>query len=213
MSARLVKSMEQAKASIARFNADLPNAPRLNERLTYNRAWYYDPDSDLVGPSKFIGYANMTASRYVEGWSFDGRQTEPVLLKVGFTVLEQGSPEEAHVRAKVEALCAKYGKRPNDIARYCAPVGWKVAPARATPLRQGQGSRTIHATITPGESSGFVAECDRLAVVTQGETVDETIANLKEAVALHLEGEDLAALGLANDPVILISMEVLPWAA
>jgi|GEM_PF-1544178 len=36
----------------------------------------------------------------------------------------------------------------------------------------------------------YVAECVELAVVTQGKTVDETLENLKKAVALHLEGED-----------------------
>ncbi len=51
--------------------------------------------------------------------------------------------------------------------------------------------QTIHAVVRPGEESGFVAECLELALVTQGATLDETIANLQEAVALHLEGEDL----------------------
>jgi predicted RNase H-like HicB family nuclease len=43
--------------------------------------------------------------------------------------------------------------------------------------------------------------------------VDETIQNLREAVELHLEGENLEDLGLAADPVILVSMELQPWAA
>ncbi|MBK9261197.1 MAG: type II toxin-antitoxin system HicB family antitoxin [Polyangiaceae bacterium] len=75
-----------------------------------------------------------------------------------------------------------------------------------------RGRRTIHATITKGETH-YVAECEQLAVVTQGTTIDETIQNLREAVELHLEGEDLAALGLAPDPVIMVSMELQPWAA
>ncbi len=32
----------------------------------------------------------------------------------------------------------------------------------------------------------YGAECVELAVVTQGRTIDETLANLREAVALHL---------------------------
>jgi predicted RNase H-like HicB family nuclease len=56
--------------------------------------------------------------------------------------------------------------------------------------------RTIHAIVRPGDESGFVAECVEIAVVTQGKTLDETVANLQEAVTLHLEGEDLAELGL-----------------
>lgn len=49
---------------------------------------------------------------------------------------------------------------------------------------------TIKAVVRPGDESGYVAECLEIAVVTQGATLDETIRNLQEAVALHLEGED-----------------------
>jgi len=69
---------------------------------------------------------------------------------------------------------------------------------------------TIQAVIHPGEEGGFVAECLELAVVTQGATLDETVANLREAVSLHLEGEDLAALGLSPEPTVVISMELEP---
>lgn len=54
--------------------------------------------------------------------------------------------------------------------------------------------QTINAVIRHGDESGYVAECIEVAVVTQGQTIDETVANLKEAVALHLEGEAPATL-------------------
>ncbi len=57
--------------------------------------------------------------------------------------------------------------------------------------------RTIKAFVRKGEKQ-YVAECVDIAVVTQGTTLDETLANLQEAIALHLEGEDLSELGLAN---------------
>jgi predicted RNase H-like HicB family nuclease len=50
---------------------------------------------------------------------------------------------------------------------------------------------TIKAPIHQGEQSGFVAECVGLPIVTQGLTLDEVTANLREAIALHLEGEGL----------------------
>ncbi len=56
----------------------------------------------------------------------------------------------------------------------------------------------------------YVAECLELAVVTQGKTLDETIANLKEAVALHLEGEDLADFDLVPNPSLLVTLELEP---
>ena len=70
--------------------------------------------------------------------------------------------------------------------------------------------RTIKATIRPGDESGFVGECVEVAVVTQGKTVDETIHNLQEAVALHLEGENPADFGLADRPSLIVTMEIEP---
>jgi predicted RNase H-like HicB family nuclease len=58
--------------------------------------------------------------------------------------------------------------------------------------------------------SGWVATCEEIAVVTQGDTLDEVTANLREAVALHLEGEDLATLGFVPEPSIVITMELAP---
>lgn len=72
--------------------------------------------------------------------------------------------------------------------------------------------RTIKAFIRRGEKH-FVAECLDISVVTQGATLDETIANLEEAVALHLEGEDLEELGLAPNPTLLITLELQPTRA
>jgi len=70
--------------------------------------------------------------------------------------------------------------------------------------------RTIKAVIRPGEQSGYVAECLEVSVVTQGDTLDEVVANLKEAIALHLEGENLTDLGLAPNPTVVVTMEMEP---
>jgi predicted RNase H-like HicB family nuclease len=43
-----------------------------------------------------------------------------------------------------------------------------------------------------------------LAVVTGDDTLDEVTANVREAIGLHLEGEDLEELGLAKDPASTI---------
>ena len=67
--------------------------------------------------------------------------------------------------------------------------------------------RTIQVHIFRGEEM-YVAECVDLPVVTQGKTLDEVTANIREAIGLHLEGEDLAELGLAPDPAIVVTMEL-----
>lgn len=53
-----------------------------------------------------------------------------------------------------------------------------------------------------------MAECAELSAVTQGPTLDEAAANLREAIGLALEGEDLTALGLAPEPVIVVTFEL-----
>lgn len=72
--------------------------------------------------------------------------------------------------------------------------------------------RTIKALVRKGENY-YVAECIEIGVVTQGKTLGETLSNLQEAVALHLEGEDLSEFGLVPNPAILVTMELEPAGA
>lgn len=67
---------------------------------------------------------------------------------------------------------------------------------------------TIKAVVRRGDEFGYMAECIEIPVVTQGNTLDETIANLHEAISLHLEDEDLAELGLAANPTVIVTMEL-----
>ncbi len=67
--------------------------------------------------------------------------------------------------------------------------------------------KIIQVHISKGENH-FVAECLDLPVVTQGKTLDELAQNLREAIALQLEGVNPADFGLADNPSILASFEV-----
>jgi predicted RNase H-like HicB family nuclease len=69
--------------------------------------------------------------------------------------------------------------------------------------------KIIQVRISKGDKY-YVAECLDLPVVTQGETLDELKANLEEAIALHLDGEDLAEFDLAPNPSVLASFELEP---
>jgi predicted RNase H-like HicB family nuclease len=66
---------------------------------------------------------------------------------------------------------------------------------------------TIKAVVRKSETQ-YVVECVEIPVVTQGATLNEALENLQEAVSLHLEGEDLAQIGLTPDPSILVTMEM-----
>jgi predicted RNase H-like HicB family nuclease len=106
---------------------------------------------------------------------------------------------ERIARGVYRVLAPMRGKRPPSTA--------KVAEARRASDSAATGKRdTIHGFLSRS-GTWFVAECLELAVVTQGRTLDETVANLKEGIALHLEGEDLSALGLTPAPRLMLTYE------
>ena len=83
----------------------------------------------------------------------------------------------------------------------------QVAEAGVRPgVADGELRGTIHTVIAESEG-GYVAECLEVGVVTEGCSLDETLRNLREAVALFMEGEDPAALGMAPNPRLAISFE------
>jgi len=100
-----------------------------------------------------------------------------------------------------------------------AAVGYEMAVANArTGSRlavhdsaHGGAPSAIHAVVA--ESEGwFVAECLEVAVVTQGRTLDETLANLRSALALHLDDEELSRTGLSPAPRLAVSYETYAFA-
>lgn len=62
------------------------------------------------------------------------------------------------------------------------------------------------------EDTGYVVECSDINAVTQGNTLDEAIANLKEVIALALEDESPSEYGLVENPGILVTIELEPLA-
>jgi predicted RNase H-like HicB family nuclease len=56
--------------------------------------------------------------------------------------------------------------------------------------------RTIHFHVWRGEKQ-YVAQASDAPIVTQGGTLDEVAGNIREAVELYFEGEDLESLGFA----------------
>ena len=54
----------------------------------------------------------------------------------------------------------------------------------------------------------YVAECNDLPIVTQGKTLDELTVNIKEALELHLEGENLVEYDLVPEPSVVANIEL-----
>jgi predicted RNase H-like HicB family nuclease len=102
--------------------------------------------------------------------------------------------------------------RKTDRGRYELLPEYRLPKRRASLMPRAvrpvddQGD-TIHAVITK-HANTYVVDCHEVAVVTQGSTIDEALANLIEAVTLHLEGEELATLGLGALKRIHVSYEL-----
>jgi len=58
------------------------------------------------------------------------------------------------------------------------------------------------------EGRFYVAECLELGVASQGESFDESLANLREAVHLYLKDEDLSTLNLPTTAPVVTTIEV-----
>ncbi len=54
---------------------------------------------------------------------------------------------------------------------------------------------TLSAVLSPAEEGGFVALNPETVTTTQGETVEEALANLREATELYLEEFPLSKVG------------------
>ncbi len=65
----------------------------------------------------------------------------------------------------------------------------------------------IQISVSKGDKY-YVAEGVNLPVVTQAKTLDELAKNVQEALELHFEGENLADFGIAENPSVLINLEL-----
>jgi len=55
---------------------------------------------------------------------------------------------------------------------------------------------------------GYVAEGVGVPIVTQGDSFDELTANIREAVGLYIEDEDLSDIGFVQSPSVLMNYEL-----
>jgi len=82
----------------------------------------------------------------------------------------------------------------------------RVEEIPATYAKPDKPQDTIHVAVR--RSAGFyVAEALELALVTQGRSLDELVANLKEAIRLHLDGEAPGVFGITSSPRIALTYE------
>lgn len=129
---KLVSSVSEVAANIKTYNQQLE---RYRDLLPFARAWYALKTSKgwLLGPSKVIGYADMSADKYLgspydtvargrvskrdkEAVPLDGRVTEGVLSRWS-ELIEKGHPLYNELHTALNELCGRYGKKPNGLCR------------------------------------------------------------------------------------------------
>ena len=143
-----VENYKEVVDSVRAFNEGLKEGGNLKNQLSYFRAWYYIPELDAVGPSKFIGYKNLSLADYLTGYGLDGKVTEPVLGR-WFNLLIDNTPEARYVESLVERLLARYNKVMNRKARFNAPRGWNLRKGNVTPLQSNAQINTQTDDLNP----------------------------------------------------------------
>ncbi len=120
MTHTLVDSLNKAVENISRCQTEIRKDPRVAGRMKHVRAWYAVKSDDgmswLFGPSRFVGYAKLTAEAYLS--MTDGRYGRPAVavLKEWFDVVPLASPlgdELAGALLRFLNSCGHSGLRKN----------------------------------------------------------------------------------------------------
>ncbi|HPS58033.1 MAG TPA: type II toxin-antitoxin system HicB family antitoxin [Spirochaetota bacterium] len=69
----------------------------------------------------------------------------------------------------------------------------------------GNLKHTINAVIFKGDESGYVCTSPDIPIITQGASLNETVSNLREAIALHFDGETFT--GFTEKPLVVITLK------
>ena len=107
--------------AIDRFEKEVHRSPRLAGRLAYARAWYASRDSKgrwRFGPSKFVGYEQLSARQYIElsRNGLDGRRTE-AQLRQWFRELDPSTDLHETLASLLSAFLAEHDKTPSSKMR------------------------------------------------------------------------------------------------
>jgi hypothetical protein len=78
------------------------------------------------------------------------------------------------------------------------------------PVWYNRAMQSIIQFMVTKEQGVYTADGVNVPVVTEGNTFEELLANIREAVALYFEDENAASLGLSTSPAILTNFEPSP---
>jgi len=124
MKRKTVTSMEEVIENIDNYQGAIQQNQEIQARVARVWSWYAVKDGKTgawkFAPSKFVGYRDASAKRYLEESGFrgelDGRITERVLAE-WFVVPEQGSKRERELVDALRMFLAGFAKAPGARAR------------------------------------------------------------------------------------------------
>ncbi|WP_400162878.1 hypothetical protein ACAF76_008195 [Brevibacillus sp. TJ4] len=111
----LVVDYEDIISNVKQFNIDIKNGEGfLLQRLSNFKHWYYIPEIDQFGPSKYIGYKDNNATKYTDYYyqGSDGRVTEGELQQ-WFKILGDFVPAFNELKQKISTMLKEFSKKPN----------------------------------------------------------------------------------------------------
>ena len=195
----VVADLQQVAENIRRYQDDLAANADLVARMSRHPAWYALRRNNgrwLFGPSKFIGYAGITAQRYLGPYErSEGRETERVLNE-WFRPVDPDSVLGRELDTQFREFFSRYGKIPHKLRRI------SVAKHEFGAEMGGHAKSALSATIITGRVSVDSKICggrpcirgtrvrvsDILDMISHGVSPDEIVRDYP-----YLKREDIAA--------------------
>jgi hypothetical protein len=106
----LVTEYNDVLINIYQFNEDLRNDEEVSFYLSQFKHWYYIPDLNMFGPSKYIGYKNMNSIVFNQGIQKSEVETGKV-LKEWFYPLQTKTNEDLVLRTELANLLEEAEKK------------------------------------------------------------------------------------------------------
>ena len=152
---RPIVSRDQLVTNIHRYN-DLASA--LTQQMPYNRGWYgvQSKRGYLFGPSKFVGYQDLTPKKYNElaRTDLDGRVTEAVVRRWVEPILE-GHPAFGELMNSLSEFCARHGKKLNALARVSMVKDESTKSEAAMPDELVGLLTAVYHRLSPAQKTAF----------------------------------------------------------
>ena len=107
----LIGNISEIQTNMLTFNNALEkNEQEIIRRLSQFGHWYYSNKLNMFGPSKFIGYRNMTVAKYTNLYDegLTGTATEQILAKFS------NNTTDISLQKKLEELLNSFEKRPRE---------------------------------------------------------------------------------------------------